>query len=37
MSGQIVLFDITSKQGTCWSLNPWKSESTPVNTTTDPI
>ncbi|KAK4040970.1 hypothetical protein C8A01DRAFT_35026 [Parachaetomium inaequale] len=24
MSGQIVLFDIPSKQGTCWSLNPWK-------------
>ncbi|KAK6213873.1 hypothetical protein QIS74_09875 [Colletotrichum tabaci] len=24
MSGQLILFDIPDRNGTCWSLNPWK-------------
>jgi hypothetical protein len=26
MSSQTILYDLPSKQGTAWSLNPWKSK-----------
>jgi hypothetical protein len=27
MLSQVILYDLPSKQGTAWSLNPWKSMS----------
>lgn len=37
MSNEIILYDLPSKAGTCWSLNPWKGKEVDHQDTKDTI